>query len=144
MTPPHIVALVPELSCSDFKQSLNFYTSVLGFELLFERPERGFAFVALGQAQIMLKQSNGNWDTGSLQQPYGRGINFQIVVPDLQPLIERLAASEIPLFQAPETVRYRIGTVERGVIEFLVQDPDGYLLRFSQLIGDRSVAPDQA
>ncbi|MEM5521223.1 hypothetical protein [Sulfitobacter sp. AS59] len=55
-----------------------------------------------------------------------------------------LTASEIPLFRDPETAWYRIGTVERGVIEFLVQDQDGYLLRFSQLIGDRPVTPDQA
>ncbi len=144
MTHPHIAALVPELSCSDFKQSLKFYTTILGFEVLFERPERGFAFLALGQAQIMLEQSNGYWDTGPLEHPYGRGINFQIVVPDLQPIVARLSASKVPLFQNPETAWYRIDTVERGVMEFLVQDPDGYLLRFSQLIGDRPVAPDDA
>lgn len=115
MTPPNIVALVPELSCSDFKQSLNFYTSVLGFELLFERPERGFAFVALGQAQIMLEQSNGNWDTGSLQQPYGRGINFQIVVPDLQPLIEQSYCIRDPAVSGPRNsvVPHRHGRTGR-------------------------------
>lgn len=144
MTPPHFAALVPELSCSDFKRSLKFYTTILGFEVLFERPERGFAFLALGQAQIMLEQSNGYWGTGPLEHPYGRGINFQIVVPDLQPIVARLSASKVPLFQNPETAWYRIDTVERGVLEFLVQDPDGYMLRFSQLIGDRPVAPDQA
>ncbi|MBW4961436.1 VOC family protein [Sulfitobacter sp. CW3] len=144
MTHPHIAALVPELSCSDFKRSLKFYTVILGFEVLFERSERGFAFLALGQAQIMLEQSNGYWDTGPLEHPYGRGINFQIVVPDLQPIVARLSASKVPLFQNPETAWYRIDTVERGVMEILVQDPDGYLLRFSQLIGDRPVAPDQA
>ncbi|WP_245764256.1 bleomycin resistance protein [Sulfitobacter marinus] len=136
--------MVPELSCSDFEQSLKFYTKILGFKVLFERPEREFAYLALGKAQIMLEQSNGYWETGPLQKPYGRGVNFQIVVPDLQPIVDHLANSGVALFQAPETAWYRIDKVERGVREFLVQDPDGYLLRFSQLIGDRPTARDQA
>jgi len=36
--------LVPELYCSDFKERRFFYTKVLGFRVLYEREEEGFAF----------------------------------------------------------------------------------------------------
>ena len=77
-------ALVPELSCSDFSISLDFYTKKLGFRILYDRPEQKFAYIALGDAQLMLEQSNGFWETAELQKPYGRGINFQIFVDDIQ------------------------------------------------------------
>ncbi|MBL4767852.1 MAG: VOC family protein [Rhodobacteraceae bacterium] len=132
-------ALVPELSCSDFHSSVDFYTKVLGFELVFERPERMFAYLALGEAQIMIKQANEYWNTAKLLKPYGRGINFQISVEDALGLSGKIEAHGFQLFEALGTSWYRIDQIERGVIEFLVQDPDGYLLRFSQLLGDRPV-----
>tara|TARA_R110002110_G_C13030966_1_gene678854 strand:+ start:135 stop:557 length:423 start_codon:yes stop_codon:yes gene_type:complete len=133
------VALVPELSCSDFAASSDFYLRILGFEILFQRPERKFACITLGQARVMIKQENQFWTTGEMQTPYGRGINFQITVADALRLSERIQAFGFPLFEALETSWYRVDQIERGVSEFLVQDPDGYLLRFSQLLGDRAV-----
>jgi hypothetical protein len=38
----------------------------------------------------------------------------------------------------PEQKWYRTGEVETGARQFLVQDPDGYLIRFSAYIGERS------
>ena len=43
------------------------------------------------------------------------------------------------LFLAPETRWYRTGAQEAGVVQFLVQDPDGYLLRFQSSLGKRTV-----
>ena len=40
---PGAVALVPELEVSDFAKSLDFYVRVLGFSVLYDRPERPFA-----------------------------------------------------------------------------------------------------
>jgi hypothetical protein len=37
----------------------------------------------------------------------------------------------------PEQKWYRTGEVETGVHQFLVQDPDGYLIRFAAYIGER-------
>lgn len=133
------VALIPELSCSDFAVSLDFYLRVLGFELLFERLERKFACIALGQAQVMIKQENQFWTTGEMQNPYGRGINFQITVADALGLSKRIEAFGFPLFESLKTSWYRVDQIEREVSEFLVQDPDGFLLRFSQLLGARAV-----
>ncbi len=43
---------------------------------------------------------------------------------------------------APEQKWYRAGAVETGVSQFLVQDPDGYLIRFSALLGERSATKE--
>jgi hypothetical protein len=87
----------------------------------------------------MVEESNNNWWTGELEQPFGRGINFQIEVSDVSVLVERLEESDIALFRPIDESWYRVGDFEIGKIAFLVQDPDGYLLRFTQDIGERKL-----
>ena len=55
-----------------------------------------------------------------------------------------LAAAGVALFLEPETTWYRIDEEETGVRQFLVQDPDGYLVRFQSYIGRRPVAEEPA
>ncbi|KOF54327.1 MULTISPECIES: VOC family protein [unclassified Achromobacter] len=130
--------LVPELLVGDMSASLSFWTG-LGFSVLYRREEEGFAYLDLDGAQIMLEEvrANRTWVTGPLQRPYGRGINFQIAVPAIEPLVEALRSQGWPLFLAPEERWYRADGIEFGVRQFLAQDPDGYLLRFSASIGQR-------
>jgi catechol 2,3-dioxygenase-like lactoylglutathione lyase family enzyme len=129
--------LVPELACADVKASIDFYVSLLGFRIRFERPESGFAYLEKDGAELMLEQAGGHWSTGELEQPYGRGINFQIDADDAPEIAARLAAAGWPLFRPLHENWYRAGDIENGQREFLVQDPDGYLLRFAQWLGDR-------
>lgn len=123
-------ALTPELMCSDLAHSLGVYTRLFGFTLNYTRP--GFAYLSLGRAQLMLEQHDpGNgWLTGPLEQPFGRGINFQIEAPDVAGLHERLQAEGYPLFRPLKTETYMEGDTAHTQQEFLVLDPDGYLLRF--------------
>jgi catechol 2,3-dioxygenase-like lactoylglutathione lyase family enzyme len=135
-------ALVPELLVRDITRSLRFWRDLCGFTVLFERADEGFAYLDLGGAQVMLDEigKTVDWVTAPLEHPLGRGINFQIRVPEIGPIIAALAQANWPLFVAPEQKWYRAGTVENGVHQFLVQDPDGYLVRFSAYIGERPVA----
>lgn len=134
-------ALVPELLVTDLNRSLAFYIDGCGFRLRFARPEDGFAYLALGGAQIMLEQASADsWITGPLTPPLGRGINFQIEVEDIAGLEDRVKALGTPLFRPPMTEWYRVGDVEHGQTQFLIQDPDGYLLRFMQHLGERPVS----
>jgi hypothetical protein len=72
--------------------------------------------------------------------PFGRGINFQIEVEDVDPILMALAEARWPLFRAPNESWYRIGPgKESGARELLVQDLDGYLVRLSQNIGKRTI-----
>ena len=125
-------ALVPELSVTDVEQSKWFYTALLGFQLEYERTNDKFAFLSLNNAQLMIKEINGYQETGLLDYPLGRGVNFQIIVEDIQPIVCRLNQHAISLFREPFVSEYITGDTIIKEIEFLVQDPDGYLLRFSQ------------
>jgi hypothetical protein len=76
------------------------------------------------------------WLSGSLDHPLGRGINFQIEVVSVEPALNRLAEAKWPLFMACEDTWYRTGATEFGQRQFLVQDPDGYLLRICQALAE--------
>lgn len=131
--------LVPELTCTDLQASLVFYREFLGFEVLYERAEDGFAYLQLGQAQLMLEQGFEGWLTGPMERPFGRGLNLQIEVADARELAERLERHRVSLYRDCRTAWYRDGAIEHGQVEFLVQDPDGYLLRFIEPVGERPV-----
>lgn len=138
-------ALVPELTCTDLAASRRFYCALLGFSVRYERPEDGFAYLTLGPAHLMLEQDHpAGWSVGALHRPFGRGINLQIEVQTISPILNRLRAASVPLFREPSTVWYRQGDVELGQTELLVQDPDGYLLRCVQVLGTRPLSPRPA
>lgn len=134
--------LVPELSVSNFAQSLDFYTRVLGFSIAYQRDEDGFAFLTLVEACLMIDTigQGRTWNTGTFEFPLGRGINLQIEVESLDPLLARLHQAHIPLFLKVEERWYRKNMSEVGQRQFLVQDPDGYLLRFMEHLGERPLA----
>lgn len=129
--------LVPELDVFDLEQSVAFWCGILGFQIAYQRPESRFVYLELQGAQVMLCQRNGNWETGTLERPLGRGMNFQMFVNSVDPLLESLKQANWPLFRDCHVAWYRIAGEERGNRQFLVQDPDGYLLRFAEDLGSR-------
>jgi hypothetical protein len=90
-----------------------------------------------GQALVLPCPKPEIGSAGTLQPPLGRGVNFQVSVPAIEPILTALDRAGWPLFMEPEQKWYRTGKVETGVHQFLVQDPDGYLIRFSAYIGER-------
>ncbi|MGE7307604.1 bleomycin resistance protein [Priestia megaterium] len=120
--------LIPELSVKDMNKSKEFYLKILEFQLVYERVEEKFAFISLNGAQIMIEECNGHWQTGELKHPYGRGVNFQIEVKNIESILQNLKEHNITLFRESMLNDYS-GFVQK---EFIVQDPDGYLLRFAQ------------
>lgn len=131
--------IVPELYVSNFEKSRSFYENLLGFSVVYQRKEEGFAFLALGNAQIMIDEigASRTWHTAKFEYPFGRGINFQIEVEDVEALYKKLTDNNIPIFLEIEEKWYRKNDKEVGNKQFLVQDPDGYLLRFAQDLGER-------
>ena len=123
-------SLVPELAITDYGKTLDFYTRILGFKIEYQRNEEGFAYLSLGDSQLMVDQigKTRTWRTGNFEYPLGRGVNLQIEVEEnLDQLLTRLHQNNIPLFMEPEEKWYRKGDHEVGNRQFLVQDPDGYL-----------------
>jgi catechol 2,3-dioxygenase-like lactoylglutathione lyase family enzyme len=134
-------ALVPELLVTDVDASIAFWSGLCGFTVAYARPEERFAYLTLGSAHVMLEQAGvgRNWLTGPLDRPLGRGINLQIAVPDADAVAASLRAGGVGLFMPAETRWYRVGDEEAEVRQFLVTDPDGYLLRFQSSTGRRPV-----
>jgi len=79
------------------------------------------------------------FDDGHLptEYPFGKGLNVQIQVEEIAPLTKALAAAEIPLYLEVEDKWYRKDDYEVGNRQFVVADPDGYLLRFFQPLGGK-------
>ena len=133
-------ALIPELSVTNLEESLHFWCALLGFEIAYDRPAARFAFLNRGAVQVMLCERNGRWEPAEMQRPFGRGINLQITVERIAPMLAALAAAGWALYEGPTEAWYRTGDDrEGGQREFLVQDPDGYLLRFAEDLGTRPV-----
>lgn len=125
-------SLIPELSVLDINRSKHFYIDILGFHLEYERVTDKFVFLSYGEAQIMIEEMNGHWNTAEIQYPFGRGINFQIATDDVYKIASILKKNNIKLFRDIMESRYECGCEVFLEKEILVQDPDGYLLRFSQ------------
>ena len=123
--------LIPELSVSNINRSRDFYLQ-LGFEIKYERENDKFIFIELNGSQIMLQENNNNWNTGNLEFPYGRGVNFSIEVKDVSALYEYLMKRKYPLFSELMMNEYVVDGEKYIEKEILIQDPDGYLLRFTQ------------
>ena len=122
--------LIPELSVTDINKTREFYVDVLGFKICYERPEDKFIFVEKDGNQIMLEQINGNWNVGKMEYPFGRGINFEMTISDVDAVYERIEKAGIKLFMKMEVKDYECGNETVHQKQFLIQDPDGYLLRF--------------
>ncbi|MTG98696.1 MULTISPECIES: bleomycin resistance protein [Myroides] len=135
--------LVPEFVVSDLAKSLQFWCDYIGFEVMYDRKEEYFVYLGMGEAQVMLEQYNPadrEWETGIMEKPFGRGINFQIEVNAIAPILKRLQEANYNVFIDVEDRWYRAEDVEFGQKQFLVQDPDGYLLRLIENLGERKVA----
>lgn len=136
--------IIPELDVTSLSLSLEFYAAVLGFRVLYERPEERFAMIDLNGARIMLEEAAGpgrRFRTASLERPFGRGVNFQIQVDDVHSIYSRVIESQSPVLIPLEARWYRVGPSERGNEQFVVGDPDGYLFRFFTDLGSRAAKP---
>ena len=137
-------SLVPELSVSDWQRSRRFYCEVLRFQALYDRPEEGFSFLTLGQAALMIDQIGvgRTFDGGHAPDTYlyGRGMNLQITVVDVIALLDAATGAGLPLFLPMEDRWYRRDATDVGNRQFVIADPDGYLLRFVQDLGSRPAA----
>ena len=121
-------SLIPELSVTNIEKSKEFYLS-LGFKIKYERPENKFCSLELEENQIMIEEINDNWNTGTLEYPFGRGINISMSVSNVKELYNNIINKNIKPFKELETHSYRVDDINYEDIEFLIQDPDGYLLR---------------
>lgn len=122
------VPVAPEFFVRDLDASVSFYVEQLGFRQV--RRDTNFAVVALGDAYVLLSAADEEgrdlrrWlDSG----PRGVGVNVRIMVEDADDAYERATASGIAAVRELDDRPY-------GLRDFIVADPDGFLLRFASPI----------
>jgi|TARA_R110002126_G_scaffold239409_1_gene382578 catechol 2,3-dioxygenase-like lactoylglutathione lyase family enzyme len=139
-----ITPLTPELYCSNIKTSLVFYTEVLGFEIQYQREEEGFAMLRRQGARIMLDELSDAgqkriWLEAPLEKPFGRGINFEIRTTQINALYAHVQQCGANILMSIEDKCYRMDDTELHNRQFIVLDPDGYLLRFTQTLSSNQL-----
>ena len=123
--------LIPELSVFDIFQTKNFYEE-LGFKIEYERQEEKFVFMSFQDSQFMFEQIHDEgWNTGELIYPLGRGINFSIAVDNIENLYTLVKSKRLEIYKKLTKSVYLVNGIEEIQMEFLIQDPNGYLLRFT-------------
>ena len=143
-----ITPLTPELCCTNIKISLDFYTKILGFEIQYQREEERFAMLERQGSRIMLDEISNNsaeginrtWISAALEKPFGRGINLEIRTLQIDELYNHVQQSGATIFLPIEEKWYRVNDSEVGNCQFIVLDPDGYMLRFAQDLGERELS----
>ncbi|MND51381.1 Glyoxalase-like domain protein [compost metagenome] len=134
--------LVPEFAVSDWLQSRRFYSDLIGFSVRYERPEEGFCYLELDGAELMIDQMGlgrtFDIEGAPLEKPFGRGLNVQIRVRNVTAILKRLADAGVALYLPLEEKWYRRNDLEVGNLQFVVRDPDGYMLRLFEDLGERS------
>lgn len=125
--------LIPELTVRSIEKTKRFYVDLLNFRLEYERVEDKFAFVSFEGSQFMFEELHEDgWNIAEMVYPFGRGINFSMEVDDIDAIYEKLISCEYPLYRPLMVNKYESNDEYIEQKEFLVQDPDGYLLRFTK------------
>ncbi|MDA0107692.1 VOC family protein [Vibrio sp. La 4.2.2] len=149
--------VVPELYCQSIKDNITFFVDVLGFAIKYQREEEEFVYLTregvdlmlegvdlmlegvdlmLEGVDLMLEGVGGDsrkWLTGNLEYPFGRGVNFQWDVSDINALystVQSKAPSSI--FLPMESKSYSVDGKTVTQAQFIVESPDGYLFRFCE------------
>ena len=134
--------IIPEFDVFNLDNSVHFYVDLIGFSIVYERKEDKFVFLEFENVQIILQEINkeeNKWKTAKLEYPLGRGINFQIDVTNIDKIYNNLKENKYEIFVDIEDHWYRKGNIFMGCREFLVQDPNGYVLRFSEDLENKKV-----
>jgi catechol 2,3-dioxygenase-like lactoylglutathione lyase family enzyme len=123
------VCAVPVLLARDLEATIDFYTRLLGFKLDFRHGEptsyvgfsRGNAFLHYAAAAPVGGGNSVAWRPG--MQP--ADVNF--FVRDVDALHEEFRQRGAAILAEPKTQSY-------GIRDLDVRDPNGYVLRFNQIL----------
>jgi catechol 2,3-dioxygenase-like lactoylglutathione lyase family enzyme len=92
--------LSPELLVTDLARSLEFWRGLCGFSIAYERAEERFAYLVRDGLQVMLEELGSpmrTWMKCDLERPFGRGVNFQFRIGDVDRVAAKFVAADWPL-----------------------------------------------
>ncbi|MCD4698818.1 MAG: VOC family protein [Bacteroidales bacterium] len=124
-------SLTPNLMVKDVNKTLDFYTNVLGFELLQTVPEKGtfdWGFVKLGNVMLMFQKDTSIKAEYKELENYEKGGAFTlyIQVEELQKWYETIK-DKTKVIKPWHKTFY-------GANEFAIIDINGFILTFSDIL----------
>lgn len=132
--------LIPELAVTDLEKSLKFYVEILGFIVEYRREENRFALISLGGSQLILEEGAENpLDEEDMVHPFGRGITLSIEVGEAESILNLLRENSCEIKGEVEERWYPFKEKVLGEKQFSVADPDGYLLRIIEDLGEKKI-----
>jgi uncharacterized glyoxalase superfamily protein PhnB len=125
--------LTPNLMVEDVNRTVDFYQAVLGFEVRASVPETGtlnWAMLARDDVTLMFQSraSLGEEIPALVDVPIGGSVTFYTEVSDVRALYEALRG-KVEVVQELRDTFY-------GAREFSFRDRDGYIICFSETIGE--------
>ncbi len=124
--------MIPELTVFDIEKTKAFYRDILGFQMEYERPEDKFVFMSFEGSQFMFEEIHEDgWNVGEMKYPLGQGVNFSIEVDNIGELYSNLVKEGLSFYRDMMVSTYEVNGEGVEQREFIVQDPNGYLLRFT-------------
>lgn len=117
------------LACSAFARSLRFYNDVLGFTTTRYEPEHRRAELERDGVSIEIAEYEGE-ALAPLEYPFGRGVTLVIWTPDADAVYSGVEAYGARLHRPMAEQKHD----DRAYLAFEVADPDGYILRFCQIL----------
>ncbi len=123
--------LTPNLMVEDINQTIDFYKSILGFDVLATVPETGqlnWAMLKQGnvEIQLQLRASLTEEIPAFKGKPIGGALTLYIGVDDIKELYERLK-DKVTIAQDMHTTFY-------GTQEFAIQDSNGFVISFAETV----------
>jgi lactoylglutathione lyase len=127
--PHRLNKLTPNLVVSDVARSIAFYRDQLGFEVETTVPDAApyvFAIVKSGSVQIFLNAPEPAFEEYAEIKGHAIGGTFTMFIEltGIEQSYEEIK-KQVPIVHPLETKWY-------GVAEFVVADPDGYLITFAE------------
>ncbi len=128
-----MLSLAPNLMVEDVNHTIAFYTEKLGFTLLAQNPEEGYAEWAMlqcGQAVIMFQSRDSMVDEypDLAHSSIADGVNLFIKVDeDIDLYYDILKENEVDIAK-------ELNTDAGNLAEFAITDVNGYLIIFAQQI----------
>ena len=122
------MAIIPTVRCRSMARTLDFYTTVLDFDLVDgQRADPGFGMLQREGHHLFLSSHSGD---GALGQA------VVVTTDDVDALFKRLRARGLKTPGDPDAPRaVHEGPLDQtwGTREFYVDDPDGNTIRFVQM-----------
>lgn len=124
--------MIPELTVFDIEKTKAFYRDILGFQMEYERPEDKFVFMSFEGSQFMFEEIHEDgWNVGEMKYPLGQGVNFSIEANNIGELYSNLVKEGLSFCRDMMVSTYEVNGEDVEQREFIIQDPNGYLLRFT-------------